>query len=218
MVDHRPENPTPHQREGIIVKDYLEGQIAQAIADPGSVVGHCLGPSWGRGTPGYAPRQESITAWATRAVMRTLARENRVLPLTHRSATFRPGVDGRDPSMVIMVDAPTDIFRFAINMLDWQCEFGSAARAVLVELRDHMTPERFDPMARMMLGDTRYEQLRDRFERHWDCVSCEKDIRPGWKYAPTHDAGAVCAACCKGHPEWVAKLVKRPTESVEVSA
>lgn len=44
-------------------------QIRQAIADPGSIVGRKLGPSWGRGKAGYAPEEESVADWSTRAVV-----------------------------------------------------------------------------------------------------------------------------------------------------
>lgn len=145
---------------------------------------------------------------ATRAILEALDRQGRLLPDRYRTATFRAGGDGLVSNMVVKVDGPMDIFRFAINMLNWQTEFGAAARHVLVELRDHMTPERFDPMARSLLGD-RYEKLADRFERYWHCRCCDEPIRVGAKYAPTSDAGAVCARCCRGIPEYASQLVKR---------
>lgn len=48
-------------------------RIAQAIGDPGSVVGRKLGPSWGVGNPGYAPEEETVTRWSTRAVLAVLS-------------------------------------------------------------------------------------------------------------------------------------------------
>lgn len=48
-------------------------RIAQAIGDPGSVVGRKLGPSWGEGNPGYAPEEETVTRWSTRAVLAALS-------------------------------------------------------------------------------------------------------------------------------------------------
>jgi hypothetical protein len=50
----------------------LEDLLARAIADPGSVVGPRLGPSWGEGNPGYSPNQETITRWGVRAVLKIL--------------------------------------------------------------------------------------------------------------------------------------------------
>ena len=48
--------------------------IARAIGDPGSVVGRKFGPSWGEGNAGYAPEEETVTRWATRAVLAVLGR------------------------------------------------------------------------------------------------------------------------------------------------
>lgn len=50
----------------------LIDRIAQAIGDPGSVVGRKLGPSWGVGSDGYAEQEETVTRWSTRAVMAVL--------------------------------------------------------------------------------------------------------------------------------------------------
>lgn len=47
-------------------------EIARAIGDPGSVVGRKLGPSWGVGNAGYAPEEETVTRWSTRAVLAVL--------------------------------------------------------------------------------------------------------------------------------------------------
>lgn len=48
-------------------------RIAQAIGDPGSIVGRKLGPSWGVGHDGYSEREETVTRWSTRAVLALLA-------------------------------------------------------------------------------------------------------------------------------------------------
>lgn len=50
----------------------LVDRIAQAIGDPGSIVGRKLGPSWGKGNDGYAEREETVTRWSTRAVIAVL--------------------------------------------------------------------------------------------------------------------------------------------------
>lgn len=47
--------------------------IAQAIGDPGSIVGRRLGPSWGVGQPGYSEKDETVTRWSARAVMSVIA-------------------------------------------------------------------------------------------------------------------------------------------------
>lgn len=51
----------------------LADRIAQAIGDPGSIVGRKLGPSWGVGNDGYSEREETVTRWSTRAVLALLA-------------------------------------------------------------------------------------------------------------------------------------------------
>lgn len=200
------------------MKSQMEDVVARAIGDPGSVVGRKLGPSWGPGKPGYADEEETGTRWATRAVLASLEQAGALLPTTGRMATFRPGAEGRSTTAVIQLESAHSIFRFMVNMLHQQVDIGSAARAVLVDLRDHMTPEHFDPMALTLLGADRYEKLRDRFERNWDCVSCEQTVRVGGRYAPTDDAGAACAGCCKGFPEYMARLVKRLPEAIAVPA
>lgn len=50
----------------------LTDRIAQAIGDPGSIVGRKLGPSWGKGNDGYAEHEETVTRWSTRAVLTVL--------------------------------------------------------------------------------------------------------------------------------------------------
>lgn len=53
----------------------LADQIAQAIGDPGSIVGRKLGPSWEPGEDGYAEVEETVVRWGVRAVRATLAAE-----------------------------------------------------------------------------------------------------------------------------------------------
>lgn len=50
----------------------LVDRIAQAIGDPGSIVGRKLGPSWGKGNDGYAEQEETVTRWSARAVAAVL--------------------------------------------------------------------------------------------------------------------------------------------------
>ncbi len=146
---------------------------------------------------------------ATRAVLEGLDREGRLLPSAARMTTFRPGTTDRPTTATIHLDGPHSIFRFMVNLLNCQLDIGGAAAAVLVDLRDHMGADRFDPMARSLLGDDRYAKLHTRFERDFSCDGCQKDIQVGHRYVPTADAGAVCAACCKGLPDYDARLVKR---------
>lgn len=198
--------------------DQLQNDIRRAIADPGSVAGRKQGPSWGRGNDGYAREEETVAAWGARAVMAVLDSRARLLPPDHRFALLRPGSEGRPTTATVHLEGPHEIFRFMVHMLGWQCEFGSSARAVLVGLREHMTPERFDPMAEMFLGADRYAKMRDRFQRDFTCQGCGKDIRAGARYVPTADAGALCAACCKGFPEYQQQLVKRSADRVLTTA
>jgi hypothetical protein len=190
----------------------LDELLSGAIRDPAAIAGRKLGPSWGRGNDGYAREEETLPQWQVRAVAAALDNAGALLPDDGRLATFRPGNTFRDSAVIIQLDGPYVIFRFLVNVLHQQVEFAAAARAALVELRDHMGADRFDPMARSLLGDDRYEKLRGRFLRNFSCVSCERDIRVGMRYAPTDDAGAACAACCKGFPDEQKRLVKRQPE------
>jgi hypothetical protein len=52
--------------------DLARDRVAQAIYDPGSVVGGRRGPSWGVGRPWYDQEQESLWDWQIRAVLHTL--------------------------------------------------------------------------------------------------------------------------------------------------
>lgn len=137
------------------------------------------------------------------------------VPPGNRAAAYLPDHAGQGPTAVIHLEGWHAIFRFAVNMLNQQIDIARTGESILVPMREHMTPARFDPMARQMLGEDWYAKTRDRFERSWDCQGCEKEIRIGGRYCPTDDAGSVCAACCKGHPEYEARLVKRPAPPVE---
>jgi len=50
------------------VAEPLIDRLTQAIADPGSIIGRRLGPSWGEGQDGYAEEQETVPRWSARAV------------------------------------------------------------------------------------------------------------------------------------------------------
>jgi hypothetical protein len=201
------------------VNDSLPKKIAAAINAPGDAAGRRRGPSWGRGNDGYAYAQESHGDHAARAVIATLEDEGRLLPVGRRIAELLPVTPNRGSTLaVLQLEGPSQIFRFMVNLLGAQVEFGAAARAVLVDLRDQMTPALFDPMARSLLGQDRYEKIRHDFLRNWTCRGCENTIYVGRRYAPDHDAGAVCAKCCKGYPEYEARLVTRQREPQPVTA
>jgi hypothetical protein len=110
---------------------------------------------------------------------------------------FAGGDTHRDSKATITIDGGQDIFRLCINALNWQCEFGEGARGVLVQLREHLTPDRFDPMARSLLGDHQYERLADRFERDAFCCACEQEISPRAKRWPAGGHQSYCYRCMK---------------------
>lgn len=112
---------------------------------------------------------------------------------------FAGGDTHHDSTATITITGGQDIFRLAVNALHWQVEFGAGARGLLVQLREHLTPARFDPMARSMLGD-RYERLADRFERDAFCCACEREIPPRAKRWPAGGHQAFCYRCKRRYP------------------
>ena len=116
------------------------------------------------------------------------------------SATFdfKGGDTYRDSKATITIDGGQDIFRLAVNALHWQTEFGEGARGLLVQLREHLTPDRFDPMARSMLGE-RYEQLAQYFERDSICCACDRTIGPRAKRWPASGHRAFCYGCNRAY-------------------
>jgi hypothetical protein len=108
---------------------------------------------------------------------------------------FAPGDSYRDSTATITISGGQDIFRLAVNALHWQSEFGEGARGILVELREHLTPDRFDPMARSLLGDQKYEQLAGYFERDDVCCACEQRIKGRAKRWPAGGHRAFCSGC-----------------------
>jgi hypothetical protein len=67
----------------------LTDRIAQAIGDPGSIVGRKHGPSWGEGNDGYAEHEETVTRWSTRAVVAVLV-ESMALEPCHITGMHSP--------------------------------------------------------------------------------------------------------------------------------
>lgn len=108
---------------------------------------------------------------------------------------FTAGDTYRDSSATITITGGQDIFRLAVNALTWQTEFGDGARGLLVQLREHLTPERFDPMARSLLGADQYARLADYFERDQFCCACDKEIPRRAKRWPAGGHRAFCYAC-----------------------
>jgi hypothetical protein len=111
--------------------------------------------------------------------------------------TFEPGADRGDDVATIRLTHSTEIFRFCVNLLDDQIQFHEAGRALLVPLREHLTPERFDPMAKSLLGEDRYKRLAEYFERDAFCCACEKNLTGNRKRHPAGGHRAVCSACKK---------------------
>lgn len=65
----------------------------------------------------------------------------------------------------ITVTGPPDIFRFGVNMLGWQVEFGDEASKVLTAQRRRMGARRHDDWARSMLGAEQFKRLKRYFMR-----------------------------------------------------
>lgn len=101
----------------------------------------------------------------------------------------------KESRLQIELVGTSDIFRFAVNMLGHQVEFMAAGRAILVELREAVGPDRFDPWAVSMLGADRYEILSPYFLRDADCVACERDLGEDYPRRKLPGAKVVCIDC-----------------------
>jgi hypothetical protein len=101
-----------------------------------------------------------------------------------------------DAKAELVLHSAHDIFRFAINMLGWQCEFGAAGRALLVQLREQMGAGRFDAMATTMLGADGYARFAGRFERDPQCVVCAADLSTRKRY-PAGGSESFCRDCSR---------------------
>lgn len=108
---------------------------------------------------------------------------------------FTGGDSHRDSIATITITGGQDIFRLAINAVGWQVEFGEGAHGLLVQLREHLTPDRFDPMARSLLGEQQYERLSYCFERDSFCCACEREIPHRAKRWPAGGHRAYCYQC-----------------------
>lgn len=110
----------------------------------------------------------------------------------------------RGPSeltLTVTVTGATDVFRFAVNMLDDQVEICQLGRIALVELGEAMGADRFDTMARSMLGNPRYLRLRDGgyFSRDMHCAACEVVIEEPVERTPISRAQVLCKDCAAFH-------------------
>lgn len=84
--------------------------------------------------------------------------------MKHRLDRF-PGTDGHagSPRLRIELVGSHEIFRFLVNLLGAQVEFGHAAALKIRALRRQVGPTRFDPWAHDLLGSHRYNQLCGRW-------------------------------------------------------
>ncbi len=76
-----------------------------------------------------------------------------------------PGTEGDagSPRLRLELVGAHEIFRFLVNMLDDQVEFGRAGALKIRALRKQVGAQRFDPWAADMLGLHRYNQLCGRW-------------------------------------------------------
>ena len=109
--------------------------------------------------------------------------------------------DLNECTLTINVRGATDVFRFAVNMLDDQVEICELGRIALVELSEAMGADRFDTMARSMLGQPRYLRLRDGgyFSRDTHCAACEAVIDEPADRTPIKRAQVLCKDCAAFH-------------------
>lgn len=104
----------------------------------------------------------------------------------------------KEPRLALELVGSHEIFRFAVNMLDDQVEFCEAGRIIIVELREMVGPERFDPWARNLLGQERHDRLAAYFLRDGHCVSCERELDAGETRRPLKNAAVICKDCDPG--------------------
>lgn len=119
--------------------------------------------------------------------------------------------------LTIELVGSTDVLRFAVNMLSHQVEFCQAGRVILVELRERIGADRFDPWATSMLGAERFEKLRPHYmERDTHCVVCEREVADDEPRRALSQAQIVCADC--DDPDEAARSRYRPVETIELPA
>lgn len=79
--------------------------------------------------------------------------------------------------VVITLTGGSDIFRFAVNMLNDQTEYCEVGRAILVEQRERLGAGPFDDWALRILGEGMFNRLTSYFRRDRFCVSCDEPVR-----------------------------------------
>lgn len=95
--------------------------------------------------------------------------------------------------LTITLTGNSDIFRFALNMLDDQCEFSEVGRGVLVTMRERVGAKRFDDWVKPILGDERFKRLQPYMRRDTYCVVCER--RPVDRKVRLPLARVACRGC-----------------------
>lgn len=95
--------------------------------------------------------------------------------------------------LTITLVGNSDIFRFAVNMLNDQVEFMEVGRGVLVEMRERVGAKRFDGWVRPMLGEQRFKQLQPYMRRDTHCVVCQR--RPVDRKVRLPLARVACRGC-----------------------
>lgn len=101
----------------------------------------------------------------------------------------------KEPRLNLELVGTTDVFRFAVNMLDDQVEFCKAGCVILVELREMVGADRFDPWAKQMLGDPTYDKLSPYFLRDTHCCVCEQELHPAATRRKLPQAQVICLDC-----------------------
>lgn len=97
--------------------------------------------------------------------------------------------------LTVRISGAQDIFRFAINMLNMQVEFFEHGRGALVELREALGADRFDPMAKSLLGEQYYGQMKSYFERSTICAACDSELADGEPRRPLPLGRVVGKSC-----------------------
>jgi hypothetical protein len=112
---------------------------------------------------------------------------------------MRPTGSPNECTLTVQVRGATDVFRFAVNMLDDQVEICQLGRIALVELSEAMGADKFDTMARSILGNPRYLRLRDGgfFTRDQHCAACDTVIDDPADRTPVRRAQVLCKDCAR---------------------
>ena len=99
--------------------------------------------------------------------------------------------------VVITLTGGSDIFRFAVNMLNDQTEYCEVGRAILVEQRERIGAASFDDWAVRILGEETFTRLTSYFRRDRFCLVCDKPVRGT---IPKNRRLAMARALCRECP------------------